>query len=287
MKVIAVASRKGGVAKTTTAACLADYLGRQGKKVLAIDLDPQANLSTTALAGYDKRSLGTLDFMRGSLLRDVVRKSANDTNYDFIGAGPALTRAESEFSTMPGWDKKLRKALAKAKDYDYVVLDTPPAMGLLTYNALVAADYVVICCQADIFSLDGLAELYDNIDAVRVETQNDRLDIAGVLLTKYNERLNTSKQIVEGFQRLTDTKGTRLFEAKIRNNVAVVDSQMNHKSLFDYSKSTAREDYEAFAKELLKIMHPAEAAIIIPSRVKGKPLRKPAPRKPGKKKSIR
>ena len=248
MKVIAIANKKGGVGKTTTALSVSAYLGQNGFSVLAVDMDAQGNFSQAS--GVPRGDAGTFDFLRGAPLENVVQ---HVEKYDLLAADPRLSRAEKEFDGF-GRELLLRDALARVKGYDYIILDTSPSMNVLTLNAFTAADTVVICCQTDVFSLEGLEDLMNNIALAR-QYYNNKLSVAGILLTRYDSRTAMSAKMAAQFAERAAELSTRVFSTHIRENVAVKDSQMQRRDIFSYSASChAAEDYAEFTKELFKMV---------------------------------
>lgn len=246
MKILAFSNKKGGVGKTTTALCVAAYLGTLNKKVLAIDLDGQSNF-TTASNG-EEMVQGTLEFLKGAPLEEVIQKAAR---YDFIGSDRRLSEHERDFDDFTR-EKHLGNALKNIKEnYDYVVLDTPPSMGIITLNALTAADEVVICCQADGFSVEGLKSMRKNIDDIK-SGYNPNLKVGGILLTRYNARTNLSKQLIPIFDKAAEAMGSRVFDNYIRENTALKEAQIMRKDIYTYDPaSNGANDYAAFVQEWL------------------------------------
>lgn len=247
MKILAFSNKKGGVGKTTSALCVAAYLSVLNKKVLAIDLDGQGNF-TNASRGEDNVQ-GTLEFMKGAPLEDVLQKNER---YDFIGADRRLSEHERDFDDFER-EKHLRNALNNIENekYDYVVLDTPPSMGVITLNALAAADEVVICCQADGFSVEGLKSMRKNIEQIKTG-YNPKLEVGGILLTRYNARTNLSKQLVPIFERAADAMKSRVFENYIRENTALKEAQIMRQDIYTYDPtSNGANDYADFVQEWL------------------------------------
>ncbi len=248
MKIIAITNKKGGVGKTTTALSVAAYLGQSGFRVLAVDMDPQKNFSQAS--GSTRGLAGTFDFLKGAEPEDCIQKLPK---YDLIAADNGLSRAEKEFDQF-GREHLLEKALAQLEDYDYIILDTAPAMNVLTLNAFTAADAVVVCCQADSFSLSGLDDLIKNIKLAK-EYYNPKISVAGILLTRFVSNTIVGKTTAEMFQERAAALGTRVFSVKIRENVAVKDSQLQQQDIFTcHPESHAAEDYAAFTKELFTIL---------------------------------
>lgn len=245
MKIIVFSNKKGGVGKTTSALCFATALSTLSKKILCIDMDSQANF--TAVSGGEKEVEGTFDFMKGESLNDVIQKNVC---YDFIGADKRLSKAEIAFDTI-GRESILRRAMTKVSGYDYCIIDTPPAMGILTLNALTAADEVIICCQADAFSVQGLAEFRQNIEGIQ-QNYNTRLKVAGILMTRHNPRTTITKQLEKVFGQAARAMNTRVFNTAIRENTAIKEAQAMKQNIFDYAPmSNGALDYMKFIKEYL------------------------------------
>lgn len=239
-------NKKGGVAKTTTALATAAWLGKHGYKVLAIDMDSQSNL-TQSSAG-EAGVCGVYDLLHGAKLDDCTQ---NGACYDFVGADKRLTKAASDFQNTIGRERILRTALKQASSYDYIVIDTPPAMEVLTLNALVAADSVVVCCQADTYSIAGLAEMRKNFENIR-DFYNPRLRVAGILMTRYNARTMLAQELKDVFTHAAEAMGAKVFQSVIRENVALKEAALHEKNIFDYAcGSHGAEDYGAFVQEFL------------------------------------
>lgn len=249
MRVFAIVNQKGGVGKSTTAHCLGAGLKRKGHKVLFIDLDAQCNL--TATLGGVVRDYSALDVLAGNCRAEkaIVKTDSGDA----ILAAPGLTLADS-ILTETGKEYRLREALEPLKEkYDYVVIDTPPALSTLTINALTAADSVVIPALADVYSFHGIFQLEQTISRVR-RYCNPNLTISGILLTKYSPRTIMSRDMKEKMQELASGMGTRIFKTTIRESVAIREAQFVGTDIFSYDiKSNAAKDYRDFIDELLEI----------------------------------
>lgn len=248
MKTIAIANRKGGVGKSTTAAALMAGLTSKGYKVLAIDLDAQRNLTSTMRAKADSKTA------LGVLTGDITAKEAirQTESGDIIPASKALSGADATI-TDTGKEYRLKEALEPIEGvYDYCIIDCPPALGILTVNALTAANYVIIPAQADIYSLEGIEDLQETIQPVR-KYCNPQLEIEGILLTRYSPRSILSRDVTTLAEQLAGKLGTFLYKATIREAVAVKEAQISQQSLFTYSpKAKVTEDYRAFIDELLE-----------------------------------
>lgn len=249
MSIVAVINQKGGVGKSTTAAALLSGLTLRGKKALAIDLDAQGNLSFSA--GADRSRKTSL----GLLTREVTAAEAiQDTpSGSLIPSSKDLTGADA-FITGTGKEYRLREALEPVRgDYDYIILDTPPALGILTVNALTAADTTIIPAQADIFSIQGIEELRETIQAVKKYT-NPRLTVNGILLTRYNSRSVLSREIAELAGEIAAKLESRVYRSTIREAIAIKEAQLSQQSIFDYApKGKATEDYASFIAEFLSL----------------------------------
>ena len=248
MKTIAIINQKGGVGKSTTAFTLASGLKNKGYKTLCIDMDAQGNLSYTANANDDLLTIYDL------LAEDAnINQAIQHTkNFDLIASSKALSGADG-FITDIGKEYKLKEILESVKnDYDYIIIDTPPALGILTVNALTACDSVIIPAQADIYSLQGIEQLSKTIQPIK-KYCNDKLKIDGILLTRYSSRAILSREVAEIANDLAQNLNTKVFKNTIREAIAVKESQINKQSLFDYApNSNVTNDYLNFINELLE-----------------------------------
>lgn len=252
-KIITINIQKGGVGKTTTAHELASNLTQMGYKVLAMDLDQQQNLSAIAgakLVGY----YNIYDLLKGDC--DFFDCIQEGSHYDIAVAGKKLSEAEKEFSN---WDDVYRLDIAikesKLKEhYDYIIIDTPPNLGILPSMALTAADYVLIPVEASASGVQGLGQLYERIEKVAHPERgtNKRLKIAGMLLTMFNDRTKFTKHIRLQLQRLALEMDTKIFDTFIHTAIAVKESQGWKQSLTLYEPtSKPAKDYKTLTKELL------------------------------------
>jgi len=250
-KIIVITSQKGGVSKTTTSSALADGLHAKGHKSLLIDLDPQC--SASLISGADTHSKQTIYEAITAQITTQEAIQSRKERADILPASKALARLDAEFSTITGKEYKLKEALAPLLSfYDYIIIDTPPSLGILTVNALTAADAVLIPTQADILSLQGITQLMESVQAVQAYT-NSGLIMAGVLLTRYSARSILSRDMSDTAEETANKIGTFLYKTTIREAVAIKEAQALKESLFTYApKSNAATDYEAFVNEFLK-----------------------------------
>lgn len=244
----AVINQKGGVGKTTTAAALAEGLHVKGFRTLAIDLDPQGNLSSTFKADRTGATIADLLAPDGEPLAPAQIIQATETG-DIIPSHDDLSKAGDVLEDAG----TLRAALAPiVGQYDFTILDTPPHLGILTANALTAAHGVIITANADRYSIEGIAALYRTITAARASS-NPGLKVMGVVLTRYNPRTVLSHDMAANIGAAAEKIGTRLFKSTIREAVAVREAQANQVGLFKYApKSKVAKDYMDLIGEILK-----------------------------------
>ena len=245
-RVIAFANQKGGVAKTTTTLNLAVALREQGLRVLAIDLDPQGNLTMSQGLNPDEIERSMFDVLVHRIpIQDVIVESEVHLAVSSID----LAGAELALSSIIGRERALQKALHPVKgEYDYVLIDTPPSLGLLTINALVASDGVIVPVQCEYLSLRGLVQLQNTLEMIR-ENLNPDVEIQGILATMLDRRTLHSREAVEI---LTETFGDLVFETKIRKTIRYAEAPVKGQSVLAYDPgSRAAEMYRDLAKEVL------------------------------------
>lgn len=250
-KVIAVTNQKGGVAKTTTCVNLGAALALNNKRVLLVDIDPQGN--ATSGMGLDRNSLKRCIYnvlIAGEPIRSVMRTCESVSGVDVVPATLQLAGAEIEMVGVPERELLLRKTLAKVRgDYDYTLIDCPPSLGLLTLNALGAADSVLIPIQCEYYALEGLGHLMSAVQLVQ-RRLNPRLQIEGVLLTMFDGRTNLAIQVVEEVKRHF---GNKVYRTIVPRNVRLSEAPSFGKPVVVYDpKCRGAEVYGDLAKEVME-----------------------------------
>lgn len=248
-KIIAIANQKGGVGKTTTSHALTAGLAEKGYRTLCIDLDPQGNLSASCGAvNYDIPTV--YEMMKGEVnVKDVIQTLGL---YNIIPANIMLSGAEQELNST-GKEHRLKESLSDiVNDYDYIIIDTPPSLGVLTVNAFTFCDEIIIPTTAGIFATAGIQQLARTVENVK-KYCNPNLKIKGILFTRYNPRTNISKQVKEIAESFAEHIKAPVYDTTIRNGIAVEEAQANKEDIFTYnSKSSVAEDYRVFIEEYLK-----------------------------------
>ena len=247
MKTLAIINQKGGVGKSTTALAIGAALSLKGYRVLFVDLDAQGNLSYTLGADTQRyNAMGVLQ--RPETAAAEVQHTAQG---DIIASSPALAGADTML-TETGKEYKLKEALeALQGSYDYCIIDTPPALSILTVNALTACNGVIIPAQADIYSLQGISQLNNTIQTVK-KYCNPELHIMGIVLTRYSSRSIISREVAEMIDRTAEQLNTKLYKTKIRECTALKEAQAMQKNIFEYApKSNASSDYKALIEEII------------------------------------
>jgi chromosome partitioning protein len=245
-KVIAFANQKGGVAKTTTTLNLAAAFAEQGHRVLCVDMDPQGNLTMSQGIDPDTLEQSMFDVLVYDIsIREVIRRR----EIDVACASIDLAGAEIAMSTKIGRERSLSKALRPvSEDYDWIFIDTPPSLGLLTVNALTAADQVIVPVQCEYLSMRGLLQLQNTLSMIR-ENLNPDVQIAGILPTMVDTRTLHAKEALEI---LEENFGDRVFVARIRKTVRFAEAPVKGMSVLKYDpKGTAADAYRQLAKEVL------------------------------------
>ena len=248
-KIIAVLNHKGGVRKTTTTINLAAALQQKKKRVLAIDMDGQANLTESFGLSIEEEQT-VYGAMKGKYPLPLVETAGG---VPVVPSCLDLSAAEAELINEPGRELILSGLIAKSLDhrkFDYILIDCPPSLGLLTLNALTAADYLIIPVQAQFLAMRGMAKIMNVIATVQ-ECLNPKLAIGGIVITQFDKRKTLNKSVAE---LVKDSFCDKVFKTVIRDNVSLAEAPIKGKNIFEYSKnSNGAKDYMALAQEVLKL----------------------------------
>lgn len=249
-KIISVANQKGGVGKTTTTVNLSTILAKKGKKVLLIDTDPQGN-ATSGLGVSKDVELSVYDILIGDTEFDETLQETAIKNLKVCPSNISLAGAEVQLVSMMSREQRLKTKLDKIKDqYDYILIDCPPSLGLVTLNAFTASDSVLIPVQCEYFALEGLGQLLNTVNLVKKHL-NKNLEIEGALLTMYDARTNLSNQVVKEVKKYFEDK---VYKTVIPRNVRLSEAPSYGMPITEYDpRSKGAKSYMKFAKEFLKI----------------------------------
>lgn len=252
--IITITNQKGGVGKTTTASALMDGLRHRGARVLGVDLDPQGSLGFCL--GLDIENCATIyDVLKGTKnIREVIVESGCG---DVLPSNILLSAAELEFNR-PGREFLLKNCLAEvAEDYDYIVIDTPPALNVLTVNAYVASDGLIIPMAPEILSLLGVSQIRETINTVR-RCYNSRLRVLGIVLNKFNLRLILNREVLDMAEQIAKQLDTTVFQSRIRAGIAVAEAPAHGESVLSYAPdSKAARDFRLLVNEIVRMYNSA------------------------------
>lgn len=249
-KIVAVANQKGGVGKTTTAVNLAACLGAKGKQVLLVDMDPQGNATSGMGIAKKKMEKTSYDMLIGECPAEEAIYKTDCKNVRVIPSGIQLAGAEVELVELKDRISRLKIAIAPLRDrFDFILIDCPPSLGLITTNALNAADSVLIPVQCEYYALEGLSQLMNSVQAVK-RRYNDRLELEGVLLTMYDGRLNLTQQVVTEIKKYFPRK---VFSTVIPRTVRLSEAPSYGQPILYYDRSNkGAQAYSALTDEILK-----------------------------------
>jgi len=247
MQIISIVNQKGGVSKTTTAQNLGGALKSLNHRVLLIDLDGQGTLTDIFNGDATKETIFEVMRKKANLIEAIQKTQSGD----LLCSSSELMDAETIF-TKTGKEYLLKEALNEVRGYDYIVIDTPPALSVLTINALTASDRVIITTQADMASLRGISQVGESIKSIK-QYFNPKLKIDGILITRYNDRIILNQNMLNIMKERASKIRTKLFTTTIRECVAIREAQAIGQSLYEYApESNGAKDYLQFAKELIQ-----------------------------------
>lgn len=248
METVAIVNRKGGVGKTATAQALGAGLAKKGYKVLFIDLDSQTNLSYALAAEPDKPS--SINVLTGEA--DAAQAIQQKEGGDIIAGSDRLARAEALIEDNAGKYYRLREALeGLKKKYDYCIIDTPAALGMVTMNCIIAANRIIVPVQADLFSVQGAERIATTLQTLK-EQCGEKRKVDGYLLTRYNPRATISKSICNDLEQYAKDHGTKVYKTTIRECAALKEAELMQQSIFEYApRSNGAKDYTEFINEFI------------------------------------
>ncbi len=249
-RVFAIANRKGGVGKTTTTVNVATAMAAAGKKVLVVDMDPQGNASTSMGVNKKGRMVSSYEVLIGENRLSEAIVWTEIPNFSLVPASPDLAGAEIELVDMPNREFALKNALVKdAINYDYILIDCPPSLSLVTINALVAADAVIVPLQCEFLALEGITDLIRNINQIKKKF-NPKLTLHGVVLTMYDKRNNLTQMVEDDVRQFF---GKKVYDTVIPRNVRISEAPSHGKPVLIYDfKSSGAQAYISLTGEVLK-----------------------------------
>jgi chromosome partitioning protein len=247
MPIVAMLNQKGGVGKTTSALNLGAGLSKLGKKVLLVDLDPQANLTYSLNIQAHKINLSIYDLLKGETTFNEVLIERDGLKV--VPSNLDLSGAEIEFSAIPGREFLLKEAMEGNNSFDYIFIDCPPSLGLLSLNALTTVSEVFIPLQTEYLPMQGMAKLLQTIEVVK-KRLNNNLDITGIICTRFDGRKRLNREVVS---RIKEHFGSKVFGTCIRENISLAEAPSFGKTIFEYKPdSHGAEDYLRLSKEIIK-----------------------------------
>lgn len=250
--IISVVNQKGGVGKTTSAINLGAYLALMGKFILLVDIDPQANATSGVGINYNELDKGIYESLMGHVaLRDIIKNTSLD-GYRIAPSTAQLAGANIDLVDVDRREYRLHDILAELNNqYDYIIIDCPPSLGLLTINGLVAADKVLIPVQAEYYALEGLGQLVNTINLVK-ENLKPELDILGAIITMYDKRHRLSQEVLYELYKYFPNK---IFRSVIPRNIRLAESPSHGKTIWEYDPSSkGAKAYERLAREIIEVV---------------------------------
>jgi chromosome partitioning protein len=250
-KIISLVNQKGGVGKTTTAVNLAQYLSEKGRIVLLVDLDPQANATSGVGISKNESQTGVYDILIKKIFPEKAILSAQSVNFDVLPSSIDLSGAPIELTNLPNREYRLFDALKNIREhYDYIIIDSPPSLDLLTINGLVASNEIIIPVQCEYYSLEGLSRLLETVSLIK-EGLNSSLAIMGAVLTMYDKRNKLSRQVLK---EVKDNFPGRVFSSVIPRNVRLSEAPSFGKTILNFAKlSKGAKAYNNLAQEVIEM----------------------------------
>ncbi len=247
MRIIAVMNQKGGVGKTTCTINIGAGLSLLSRKVLLVDLDPQAHLTYSLGISAHEQDRTLYEVFKGELKAgDCLQRRGG---MDIIPSSLDLSGADIEFSGFPGCEYLLRQALEGLPEYDFILIDCPPNLGILTINAMAAGNEIFVPLQSEFLALQSMGKLYETVDLVRRRLNRD-LDVTGIVVTRFSRQKKLNREVVK---KINEYFGDKVFETPIRENVALAEAPGFGKDIFSYRPgSSGAQDYHQLCKEILK-----------------------------------